>query len=469
MEIKTSKSDIIWSYIAQFLNLATGLITLPLILKMLSADEVGFNYILMSINSIVALFDMGFSGQFSRYLTYIFSGAQTIEKEGISSVYDDRINEHLLACTIKTAKRIYRIISLAAIIALLLFGTLYVYKVTQGFSLVSNTVVIWAIFCASCFFNVYYLYYNVFLQGRGLVKESRQAQILSRVCQILLTFILVFAGYGLLAVVIANFVSPFVFRIFSHKTFYTPEIKAILVKERVTTIEVKEVFTILFYNAKKMGFINILSSAIGYASTLVIGGYLSLAEVGSYGLLVQLTGIIAGISMVHFTSITPRLSSLMVMKDNAKVKEVFGMSMFFFYCIMILGYFALFAAVPILIWFEFNTQLPSYLIIGLYYLYAFNERNQGLFSQLFLMENDMRFFPAAIWTGIISFLALWLCLHLGYGLLGVVIAQSLPLYAYSAWKWPVEASKVYSINIKEDVICRPLDKIKTIILNGKNI
>lgn len=459
MEIKVSRSDVIWSYVAQFFNLATGLITLPVILKLLSADEVGFNYILISINSIVVLFDLGFSGQFSRYLTYIFSGAQTIEKEGISSVYDNRVNEHLLACTIKTAKRIYWLISLLALVALLLLGTLYIYKVTQGFSLVSNTLIIWGIFCASCFFNVYFLYYNVFLQGRGLVKESRQAQILSRICQILLIFILLFAGYGLMAVVTANLISPFVFRIFSHKKFYTPEIKAILINEKVTSTEVKEVFTILFYNAKKMGFINILSSAIGYASTLVIGGYLSLAEVGSYGLLVQLTGIIAGISMVHFTSITPRLSSLMVMKDNAKMKEVFGMSMFFFYCIMILGCFALFAAVPILKWFEFNTQLPSFLIIGLYYLYAFNERNQSLFSQLFLLENDMRFFPAAIWTGVISFLALWLSLYLGYGLLGVVLAQSLPLYAYSAWKWPNEAIRVFEISLLNDIIIKPIKKI----------
>ncbi len=463
MEIKTSKSDIIWSYIAQSLNLATGLITLPVILKMLSADEVGFNYILISINSIVVLFDMGFSGQFSRYLTYIFSGAQTIEKEGISSVYSDRINEHLLACTIKTAKRIYWILSFVALTALLLFGTLYIYKVTQGFSLVSNTVVIWAIFCASCFFNVYFLYYNVFLQGRGLVKESRQAQILSRICQILLTFFLLFAGYGLLAVVIANFISPFVFRIFSYQKFYTSEIKAILKNEKVRPTEIKEVFTILFYNAKKMGFINILSSAIGYASTLVIGGYMSLAEVGSYGLLVQLTGVIAGISMVHFTSITPRLSSLMVKKDNAKMKEVFGMSMFFFYCIMVLGGGALFAAVPILKWLEFNTQLPSFLIIGLYYIYAFNEKNQSLFSQLFLLENDMRFFPAAIWTGVVSFLALWLSLYLGYGLLGVVLAQSLPLYAYSAWKWPIEAVDSYGINIRQSTIKEPLKKISYIL------
>ncbi|MDT3388062.1 MAG: hypothetical protein LIR46_09935, partial [Bacteroidota bacterium] len=119
MEIQVSKKDVVWSYVAQFFNLATGLITLPLILKLLSADEVGFNYILISINSIVVLFDLGFSGQFSRYLTYIFSGAQKIQKEGISEEYSDNINEHLLASTIKTARRIYLIVSIIASLFLL--------------------------------------------------------------------------------------------------------------------------------------------------------------------------------------------------------------------------------------------------------------------------------------------------------------------------------------------------------------
>ncbi len=460
MEIKTSKSDIIWSYIAQFLNLATGLITLPVILKMLSADEVGFNYILISINSIVVLFDMGFSGQFSRYLTYIFSGAQTIEKEGISAEYDAEINKHLLACTIKTAKEIYRGLSLIAILGLMIFGTLYVYRVTQGFKLVQHAFLIWAIFCSSSFFNIYFLYFNVFLQGRGFVKESKQAQILSRLCQIVITFVLLFLGYGLLAVVIANFIAPFVLRLYAHKKFYTEEIKEITTYEIVTKEEVKKIFTVLFYNAKKMGVISILSSAIGYASTLIIGFYLSLSDVGSYGLLVQLTGIITAVAMVCFTSLVPRLSSLMVRKNYETLKKDFGLSMLFFYVIVVLGGIALLCVVPLIKWLNFNTQLPSLIIIGLYYIYSVTEKNQGLFSQLFLLGNDLRFYLAAICTGVVSFIALWLSLYLGFGLIGVVASQSIPLYLYSAWKWPYEAKKVYKINFYYDLIVNPINRIK---------
>lgn len=165
MEIKVQKRDVIWSYLAQFFNLGVGFITLPAILKMLSADEVGLNYILISISSVIVLFDMGFSSQFSKNITYVLSGAQTIEKEGISSDYKDTINAQLLTCVLATAKSIYKRISWIAMLPLLTVGSCYVWKVTDNGTSIDNIVPIWGVFCASSFFNLYFLYYNSFLQG----------------------------------------------------------------------------------------------------------------------------------------------------------------------------------------------------------------------------------------------------------------------------------------------------------------
>ena len=40
-EISVTKKDIIWGYLAQFFLVASGLITLPLVLNILSAEEIG--------------------------------------------------------------------------------------------------------------------------------------------------------------------------------------------------------------------------------------------------------------------------------------------------------------------------------------------------------------------------------------------------------------------------------------------
>lgn len=463
MEITVSKKDVLWGYMAQFFNLATGLITLPLILKLLSADEVGFNYILISINSIVVLLDLGFSGQFSRYLTYIFSGAQKIQKDGISKEYSDTINEHLLASTIKTARRIYLIISLITSFFLLTFGTWYIYKITGEFTSVNNTILIWSIFCLSSFFNVYFLYLNAFLLGRGLVKEAKQALVYSKIVQVIITFAMLLSGCGLLSVVVANFLAPFVLRYFAYKEFFTIEIKKIIDNNIIYNYEIKEIFSILWYNAKKMGLIGVLSSAIGYASTLVMGSYLPLVDVASYGLLVQLTGVIVGIGTIHFYSIAPQLSSLMVTKKYSEIRRCFGESIFIFYIISVLGSIGVIAIKVIFELCEFDTQLPQLFIVILFYIYRFLEQNQSLFSQLFLFQNDLRFFNCAVWTGIISFASLCFSLYLEFGLVGVVLSQSIPLFSYAAWKWPKDAVIEYEFCIKNDFFYKPVIKFLQMI------
>ncbi|MBL3945452.1 polysaccharide biosynthesis protein, partial [Bacteroides thetaiotaomicron] len=62
--MSVGKSDIIWSYIAKFLGIASGLLVLPFILNRLTAEEMGLNYLMLTIGSMVSLLDFGFSPQF---------------------------------------------------------------------------------------------------------------------------------------------------------------------------------------------------------------------------------------------------------------------------------------------------------------------------------------------------------------------------------------------------------------------
>lgn len=460
MEIKVQKRDVIWSYLAQFFNLGVGFITLPAILKMLSADEVGLNYILISISSVIVLFDMGFSSQFSKNITYVLSGAQTIEKEGISSDYKDTINAQLLTCVLATAKSIYKRISWIAMLPLLTVGSCYVWKVTDNGTSIDNIVPIWGVFCASSFFNLYFLYYNSFLQGRGLVKESKQGQVYSRIVQLAITFTMLFCGCGLLSVVVANLIAPFAFRLYARYKFYDDFIKKIISNNVVSSGEIKETFKILLYNAKKMGVIGILSAALGYASTLIIGAFLPLAEVGSYGIMVQLIGIVGGVSTTFFYSLVPEFSQCLVKKQFIQLRARFGFSMFVFIIVQMLGFVAMVIAPYFFRLFGFHTQLPCIEIVVICCVYKFLEQNQSLYSQLLLFQNDLIFYHSAIWTGVFSIALQFIFLYIGWGLWGVMIAQIVPLCAYAAWKCPVYSSKKFGISTKRDIFQYSFSLIK---------
>src|SRR5450759_1638066 len=119
MSISLSRKDVIWGYFAQFFAIASGIITLPLILRMLSAEEIGMNYLMLTIGSLVSLFDFGFAPQFGRNITYVFSGIQKLKKEGVDVINTGGvINYHLLATMIHTARFVYR--RLAVIVLLIM-------------------------------------------------------------------------------------------------------------------------------------------------------------------------------------------------------------------------------------------------------------------------------------------------------------------------------------------------------------
>ena len=210
--LRLNSTDIIWSYLGTFFQISSYLIVLPFALAKLSPNEIGLNYLLMTIGQLVALFDFGFAPQFGRNISYIYGGAQQLKKEGIHVSDNNKINYHLLAVMIGVAKMVYRRLSTFVLAILLTLGSLYVYFATEGFSLVNNALSIWLIFCFSTYINIYYTYFSSLLLGAGLITKSKQATIISKISNIVLSIVLIQLGLGLMGLCIANLVSPFVFR-----------------------------------------------------------------------------------------------------------------------------------------------------------------------------------------------------------------------------------------------------------------
>ena len=119
--IKITKTDVLWNYIAQFFSLASGLITLPLILKMLTVEEIALNYIFLTVSSLVLLFDFGFSPQFSRNVSYVYGGAQKLKKEGIEDAPSGEvaINYRLIATLVKVGQYVYLLLALLVLLVML--------------------------------------------------------------------------------------------------------------------------------------------------------------------------------------------------------------------------------------------------------------------------------------------------------------------------------------------------------------
>lgn len=331
--INISKTDVLWNYIAQFFSLASGLITLPPILKMLTVEEIALNYIFLTVSSLVLLFDFGFSPQFSRNVSYVYGGAQKLKKEGIEDVPSGgiEINYRLIATLVKVGQYVYLRLALLVLLVMLTVGSLYIYKVTDGFQSVAHSLPIWILFSASTAFTIYYEYYNFLLTGKGAIKETKIALLASRIVYIGLTFLFLYIGWGLLGVVLANFIAPFVNRMLCYRFLFTEEFRTQLKPYNISKEEISATFDIIWYNAKKLGLVFVGAYAITKFSMFLAGLYLSKSEIASYGLMMQLVNILSAVATTFFITFQPKFAALRVEGDQQGFVRLFSFSMVIFY------------------------------------------------------------------------------------------------------------------------------------------
>lgn len=453
MQISLSKKDIIWGYFAQFFSMASGILVLPLILRLLTPEEIGMNYLMLTVGSMVSLFDFGFAPQFGRNISYIFSGTQVLLKEGIelNEAKKKDVNYRLLATMINTAKYIYKILSFIVLLFMLTFGTLYIYNVTNGFSNVHNSLIIWVVYSFSTFFNIYYTYYSSLLSGQGKIMETKKAMVYSKITYIVLVLILLFSGVGLLGVCIANLISPFVSRYLSHNYFFTKELKNKIDTFSISKKEELELFSIIWHNSKKLGVVFIGSYAITKFGMFLSGLFLPLSVVSSYGLMMQLVGIILTISGTFFSVSAPKFSALKVTNNKSELLKSFSFSMGISYLLFILGSIFLLFIIPlILTYIKSNAVLPATSIVLLYLIVMMLESNHSFFATIIVIGNSVPFMWISLITGGLIALGSYFSLAFtSMGLLGIVLVQGTIQLAYNNWKWPYIVCKEFGINFFE--------------------
>jgi len=447
-EINISKRDVIWGYIATFFQMASGLIVLPFILHFLTADEIGLNYIMLTVGAMVSLFDFGFTPQFSRNFSYIFSGARDLSKEGLRNEVGEGTDYRLLRILIDVAKRVYSRISLIVLVLMLTAGTVYISHVTEGFTLVRNSLVIWLVYSLSTFFNLYYTYFSSLLVGKGLVMESKKAMMASRIVYIVLAVGFIYAGLGLLGVALANLISPFVLRYMAYRYFFTDEIKEQLAGHQTTKEEIAHYFGVIWHNARKIGLVMVGSYGINRFGIFLAGLFLSLEEVGSYGLMVQLVNITVSLSANYFYVSEPQFALYKVRGETDRLLKRFALTMNVFYLVFAVGTLFLIFCCPFLLdLIKSQSVLPAWPVLLVYSVVILLEQNHSLFSSIIVVGNEVPYVKPALLSGLAIVIGSYLSLRFtACGIMGLVLVQGFCQLAYNNWKWPRVVCRDFQIS-----------------------
>ncbi len=443
-EINIGKKDVTWSYLSTFLQIGSGIILFPLILRILPAETVGIWSLFMSIFSFVMLLDFGFSPSFTRNISYIFSGVNSLMKEGISNDVDkSEVNFGLLADTIGAMKKLYRIIALVTLLLLASVGTYYLlYILKLRFTGdTTNIKISWILFIIVNTYNIYTLYYDSLLIGRGLVKRNKQIVVFSQVVYLVVSALLLLSGFDLLSVVIAQGLSIVVKRVLSYKAFFTREIKNRLSNQKSTNSA--EIVKIILPNSAKLGITSLGAFLVLQVSVIMGPFYVNLEDVARYGITVQAVNVITSLGAVFFSTYVPRLSYLRVDGDMSSIK-----SLYFKSSIVLLGVTVVFGSVliaigtPLLQLIQSNTLLLSRPMIFILITIAFLEKNHAIAGGFLLTKNEVPFFKASLISGVATVVLLYVMLeYLNMSLWGMILAPGIAQLAYQNWKWPLEMLK----------------------------
>lgn len=439
--MQIGRKELMWSWSAQILSVVSGIVVLPAVLQCLSAEEIGFNYILLSVGSLVTLVNFGFTPQFSRTVTFVYSGARRLLKEGVDTGGLMEVGDmdlRLLKKVVATAKWIYMLFGLVALGLMGVLGTPYVYHVTQGFQAVPHAAVIWLLYAVCVAFSLYADCYGVFLFGSGQVVKRYQVVVISQVFVMVFSYVALYAGFGLLGRVTVLLCAAVIQWAVSRALYMTKSLKRQLAVYKVRFQEKKELFGILWFNARRGGLCKLSEMVTSQGVIMVAGAFLSLAEVASFGLMQQLFLIAGNVANITFLTYQPQMAYWMARGKRRQVAVNMAGNMQIFYLLFIVfSGMIIWVAPPVFAWIGSNSQLPAAGLVAAYAFVRLCEYNYQDFNQYYICANRYPF-VTSLWVSGVAVVALayvftaWL----PWGIWGLVSALAVGKLSWVDWYWP---------------------------------
>ena len=432
------KREIIWSYAGTAFMIGAGVILLPFILHKMPQETVGIWNIFQTITALVLLLDFGFRPTFARNISYIFSGVKTLQRDGVAhTTSESEVDYGLLKGTLLAMKRFYRWMSLAVFGILATAGTVYFWYILQKYSGDrQDALVAWILLIAINCYNLYTLYYDALLTGKGYVTRTQQINMLGQTVYISLAIGLIYAGFGLTAIVVSQLISTIIRRILTYRVFFTPELKAHL--QDVVSQEPKDILQAITPNAVKIGLTQLGGFLVNKSAILIGSAFLTLEQVACYGITLQVMDILARCATVFYQSYLPKLAQCRAENDLNGLKRYYILCTGSLLAVYAIGGVAwIFLGNWALDLIQSQTHFVPVAMLIVMLIISTLEHNHAVSAGFIMADNKIPFFIPSLVSGAATVLLLWIFLSpLQMGIWGLILAPGIAQLAYQNWKWP---------------------------------
>ena len=432
------KKEIAWSYIGTAFMIGAGVILLPFILNKMPQETVGIWNIFQTITALVLLLDFGFRPTFARNISYIFSGVKTLQRDGVQHTTSDaEVDYGLLKGSLIAMRRFYRWMALAVFGLLATAGTAYFYYILQKYSGDrQDAMIAWLLLIGINCYNLYTFYYDALLTGKGYIRQSQQINIFGQAIYVGLAIGLIYAGFGLTAIVGSQLISTIIRRVLTYRVFFTEELKAKL--DDAAAQEPKRILSAITPNAIKIGLTQAGGFLVNKSSVLIGSAFLTLEEVACYGITLQVMDILARCATVFYQSYLPKLAQCRTENNLAGLRR--------YYLLCTGSLIAVYTAGGVAWVFLGNWALdlihsqthflPTAMLCVMLFI-SLLEHNHAQSAGFIMADNRIPFFIPSLASGAATVVLLWLFLSpLQMGVWGLILAPGIAQLAYQNWKWP---------------------------------
>ncbi|MCS7338070.1 MAG: hypothetical protein NZ739_07525 [Verrucomicrobiae bacterium] len=434
-------SSVAWFWVFNALRLASGVLLLPLLVKLLPKPDFGMYYVFLSLAALVPILDFGFSVSIGRAVSYAMGGATELRPEGyVPAGPGAGPNYKLLWELLFAAQTLYRWLALGALAFLAVFGTYMVQIRSAETTMPTVTWIAWAVTMVGAAWELYAGWWNVYLRSMNKVTLSAQLGTLAYAVKLALACVLLLLGCGLLSVPLAGLVSSLLQRELSRRSCIRflgqPP-------GPVDPASAKRLLRILWPNTWRLG-LQFLSSYLGgHANMLVCQAAFGLAASAEYGLSLQLISMSSSMAMVWTMVKWPLVGQYRTKEDFIGLQRMLRPRLW----LQFITYAVLVAGVIIVIPWALSqvgsnkTILPWPWML-LLALNALLEMNFSFWGTLISTENRLPFVFPTIITNICSLaIAVVLATKTQIGLPSLVLAPLLAGCAFNYWYWTIEGPK----------------------------
>ncbi len=448
MLIKASKRDYLWSFAAYFLKFGINLFVFPIVLNILNTAEYGLWVTFSSLTIIVNLFDFGFSSTLLRNVTYVWGGSKELRSEGYDHTQSTaKRDDRLFLLTIQTCKRIYLIIGAIAFIVTASFGTWYISYVVRDIYK-PEYIFGWLIMVFGITLNLYTGYWSVLLRGVGAIKHSQKANIAGYLAQLILSYVGLLCGYGIIALAVATVVCGIVIRFISYHYFtHYQDICGILASKcEFAKQEIKSTFFTIWYNAKRAGVSSIATVLMTQSTTMLCSAYFGVEVTGEYGVCLQVLSALIAISQIFYQTTIPELTQLRQYDQRDMCKKRLSMSLCIAWGIFLGGtLICAFSGECLLNLIHSQTKFNLLIFLIVAY-YSFGEMNYSMYASFISLGNRLPFVPSVVITSVITVALSFVSVYLHLGIWGLLLVRAITESAYIFWKWPGEVHQEMALN-----------------------